>query len=147
MICTPRKDTFFGPSVESTSKTTVSAGPRGCLYEARHAFTANRLTGKEFRVVSFNLLADLYADSDYSRTVLFPYCPPHALAIDYRKQLIVHELLGYQADLMCLQEVDAKVFDYDLEPVFGFRNYAGTFQRKGQTAEGLATYFNTDRFR
>ena len=30
------------------------------------------MSGKEeFRVTSYNILADLYADSDYSRTVLF----------------------------------------------------------------------------
>ena len=47
-----------------------------------------------FRVLSYNILADLYADSEVSRTQLFPYCPPYALSIDYRKQLIVKELLG-----------------------------------------------------
>jgi mRNA deadenylase 3'-5' endonuclease subunit Ccr4 len=47
-----------------------------------------------FRIVSYNILADLYADSDVSRTELFPYCPPYALNIDYRKQLILKELLG-----------------------------------------------------
>ena len=31
---------------------------------------------------------------DYTRTVLHPYCPPYALAIDYRKQLILKELIG-----------------------------------------------------
>lgn len=133
--------------MESISKNIVRVGPKGCLYEPRHSFTSNRLLGKEFRVVSFNLLADLYADSEYSRTVLFPYCPPYALAIDYRKQLIVRELLGYQADLMCLQEVDSKVFEYDFQPIFGFRQFEGTFQRKGETAEGLATYYNTERFK
>ena len=38
------------------------------------------------RFVTYNLLADLYADSDYSRTVLHPQCPPYALDMDYRKQ-------------------------------------------------------------
>lgn len=47
-----------------------------------------------FRVCSYNILADLYADSDFTRTVLHPYCPPYALQIDYRKQLFLKELLG-----------------------------------------------------
>lgn len=50
-----------------------------------------------FRCVSYNILADLYCDSDYTRTVLHPYCPAYALHIDYRKQLIVKELLGEYA--------------------------------------------------
>ena len=45
-------------------------------------------------MVSYNILADLYADSDFTRSVLHPYCPPYALHIDYRKQLIVKELMG-----------------------------------------------------
>jgi hypothetical protein len=44
--------------------------------------------------VSYNILADLYADSEVSRTQLYPYCPPYALSIDYRKQLVLKELLG-----------------------------------------------------
>lgn len=47
-----------------------------------------------FRVVSYNILADLYCDSDHTRNELFPYCPAYALHIDYRKLLIVKELLG-----------------------------------------------------
>jgi 2',5'-phosphodiesterase len=46
------------------------------------------------RVVTYNILADLYADSDTARDILHPYCPPYALAIDYRKQLITKELMG-----------------------------------------------------
>jgi 2',5'-phosphodiesterase len=45
-------------------------------------------------VVSYNILADLYADSEVSRTQLYPYCPEYALSLDYRKQLILKELLG-----------------------------------------------------
>ena len=38
----------------------------------RQAWTSEILSGKdEFRVTSYNILADVYADSDYSRTVLF----------------------------------------------------------------------------
>lgn len=53
-----------------------------------------------FRVVSYNILADLYCDSDYTRQVLHPYCPPYALAIDYRKQLVLKELLGTTRELI-----------------------------------------------
>lgn len=129
------------------SKNVVAKGPEHCLYEPRHRLTSQRLDGNQFRVVSFNLLADMYADSDYSRTVLFSYCPAEWLAIDYRKQLFIAELLGYCSDVMCLQEVDAKIFDYDFVPVFGYENYAGVYQRKGTTSEGLATFYNCRRFK
>lgn len=47
-----------------------------------------------FRIMSYNILADTYADSDYSKDVLFPYCPTYALDMDYRKQLILKEIIG-----------------------------------------------------
>lgn len=47
-----------------------------------------------FRIISYNILADTYADSDFSKDVLFPYCPQYALDMDYRKQLILKEIIG-----------------------------------------------------
>ncbi|TRY68862.1 hypothetical protein TCAL_05072 [Tigriopus californicus] len=134
---------------ETISKGEVSAGPGLCGFEARQAFTKTKTKTDELRVVTYNLLADLYADSEYSRTVLHPQCPPYALAIEYRKQLLLQELIGYNADILCLQEVDAKVFDLDLclvleEPQYGFQ---GTFASKGGSVnEGEACFWRTDKF-
>lgn len=146
VVCTPRNGSKTGPSVECISTCTVEAGPGICLFESRHLYTQTRLPNHQFRVVTYNLLADLYADSDYSRTTLFPYCPPYALAIDYRKQLFMKEILGYNGDIICLQEVDSKIFDLDLVPFLRMSDYVGTFQPKGNTAEGLATFFNSNKF-
>lgn len=46
------------------------------------------------RVVCYNILADLYADSDFARSKLFSSCPPYAIDMDYRKQLLIKELIG-----------------------------------------------------
>lgn len=146
VICSPRNGSLVGPSVECISVCMVEAGPGPCPFESRHMFTTDKLIGNKFRVVTYNLLADLYADSEHSRTVLFPYCPPYGLAIDYRKQLLIREILGYQTDLLCCQEVDSKVFDLDLVPLLRQQNYAGTFQQKGETGEGLATFWDERRF-
>lgn len=127
----------------------METGPAFSEFEIKQSFTPNRLPseGDKFRVVTYNLLADYYADSDYSRKELFPYCPPYALAIDYRKQIFIKELLGYHSDIICMQEVDAKVFDLDLTVCLGHDGFSGTYQRKGDTAEGLATFFHKDKFR
>ena len=47
-----------------------------------------------FRVVSYNLLADTYSDTDFAREVLFPYCPRYALDMDYRKHFLIKEIIG-----------------------------------------------------
>ena len=98
------------------------------------------------RLVTYNILADLYCDSDFSRTVLHPSCPPYALHIDYRVKLVLHELLGYNSDLVCLQEVDKKVFENHLEPVLATANMAGQFAKKGgQVSEGVAIFWRRER--
>uniref|UniRef100_A0A182K3Q0 2',5'-phosphodiesterase 12 n=1 Tax=Anopheles christyi TaxID=43041 RepID=A0A182K3Q0_9DIPT len=145
--CTPKDETGrTGPMTEIISPQPVQAGPGLCPFEVRHLFTQQKLRDGQFRVVSYNILADLYTDSEYSRTVLFDYTAPYALEMDYRKQLFVKELLGYRADIICLQEVDTKVFSLDLVPIFHQKNLAGHYQAKRKVAEGLATFYDLNKF-
>lgn len=148
LVCTPRLGLTEGFPLEVVSKSLISAGPGNCPFEDRHMFTPTFLEGDEFRVLSYNLLADLYADSDYSRQTLHPQCPPYALAIDYRKQLIIKEVLGFHADIMCMQEVDLKIFEGDLLPVFSSEGYDGVHDLKGgKVSEGVAAFWRNSRFR
>ena len=57
----------------------------------------------QFRVVTYNILADQYASMEYSKKVLFKHVEPACLDIDYRKQLVLKQLLSYNADIICLQ--------------------------------------------
>ncbi|VDP83839.1 unnamed protein product [Echinostoma caproni] len=70
-----------------------------------------------FRVVSYNLLADVYASTAIARTHIFRQCPIECLNIRYRLPLILRELLLYKADILCLQEVDVWVFEHYLKPL------------------------------
>ena len=59
-----------------------------------------------------------------------------------------HFILGYKADIICLQEVDGKVFDADLKPIFSSLGFEAEFSKKGgQVSEGMACLFNTSKFR
>lgn len=135
-----------GPEVEAISKSDVEAGPGYCPFECRHLFTQQRLSGNALRIASYNILADYYADTEDARTKLFAYCPQYAIDIDYRKQLLIKEIVGYNADILCMQEVDFKVFDLDLIPFLGEQDMQGVHDKKGTTPEGLATFFRIDRF-
>lgn len=53
-----------------------------------------------FTVLSYNILSDTSASSD-----LYSYCPPWALSWPYRRQNLLREIVGYRADIVCLQEV------------------------------------------
>ncbi|XP_071149413.1 2',5'-phosphodiesterase 12-like [Mytilus edulis] len=148
LTCMPKLGHRSGEEFNSLSKCDVEAGPGVCPFENRHLYTQNTLEDDGIRVVSYNILADIYADSDFSRNELFPYCPPYALAIDYRKQLFIKEITGYNSDLICLQEVDRKVFINDLLPAFESLGYSGVLQEKGGTTpEGEATFYRNAKFR
>ncbi|XP_028050379.1 2',5'-phosphodiesterase 12 isoform X2 [Monomorium pharaonis] len=144
--CEPRNESDTGPKMEVESKNVVEAGPGQCPFDMRHQFTKHKLSGKSFRIICYNILADTYADSDFSKDVLFPYCPQYALNIDYRKQLILKEIIGFNGDIICLQEVDKNVYECDLLPSLYMLNYDGVYVTKNDMSEGLATFFNQDRF-
>lgn len=135
-----------GPTLVSDSKTPVEIGPSECPFEKRHKHMRSGLS--QFRFMTYNILADLYADSDFSRTVLFKHCPTHALSLDYRRQLLLKEISGYHATIICLQEVDQKEFLRTFEPYLKILgHYEGVFAKKGgQVAEGLATFFEQGEF-
>ena len=45
-----------------------------------------------FRVVTYNILADVYGSTDYSKYTLYPYCSQEHLSADYRRLIISKEL-------------------------------------------------------
>ncbi|KAM7283666.1 2',5'-phosphodiesterase 12 [Ixodes scapularis] len=148
VILTPCVGEKQGMPVEVVSTTTVTTGPEYCPFDSRHCFTASYTDPGKFRCMSYNLLADAYADSKFAKTVLFSYCPEHALDIAYRKQLLIKEILGYKTDLMFLQEVDRRMFSQDLEPILRSHGYCGSYtEKKSPMAEGVACFFRGCKFR
>ena len=96
---------------------------------------------KALRVVSFNILADCYCSSDFAINQLFRCCDPTYLSLDYRLQLVGAELKAYDADIVCLQEVDKKAFNAFLSPFMSSCGYTGHFTMKHtSTNEGCATF-------
>ncbi|KAK7016428.1 Endonuclease/Exonuclease/phosphatase [Halocaridina rubra] len=145
---TPCLNERSGEPVEILSPALVSAGPGECPFDRRHQYTKEYAGEKCLRVISYNILADLYASTEKARTYLFATCPPYAMDIDYRKQLLLKEILGYNGDIICLQEVDEKVFEYDLEPVLKSRGYESCYDAKGgQVSEGIAMIFQKSKLR
>lgn len=51
-----------------------------------------------FTLLTYNILAEKYATSQ-----MYGYVPSWALVWEYRKQMILHEILSYDADIICLQ--------------------------------------------
>lgn len=51
-----------------------------------------------FTLLTYNILAEKYATAQ-----MYGYVPSWALVWEYRKQMILHEVLSYDADIICLQ--------------------------------------------
>ncbi|XP_026162807.1 2',5'-phosphodiesterase 12 [Mastacembelus armatus] len=145
--CTPKDGSRSGLAKELVSVGAVEAGPGVCTFDNRHAYTVKQVEWPSVRVVSYNILADIYAQTELSKTVLYPYCAPYALELDYRQNLIKKELAGYNADIICLQEVDKGVFVDSLTPALDAFGLDGVFKIKEKQHEGLATFYRRSRFR
>lgn len=61
--------------------------------------------------------------------MLFNYCPTAYLDPEYRKQLVVSEVVRYNADVICLQEVDEKAFTEHFLPHFSTYGERGSGMR------------------
>ncbi|KAL6141561.1 hypothetical protein ACLB2K_059849 [Fragaria x ananassa] len=102
-----------------------------------------------FTVLSYNILSDVYATSES-----YSYCPSWALSWPYRRQNLLREIVGYRADIVCLQEVQSDHFDEFFAPELDKHGYQALYKRKTnevysgntQTIDGCATFFRRDRF-
>ncbi|XP_013422110.1 2',5'-phosphodiesterase 12 [Lingula anatina] len=150
--CTPKSGDRTGKTVTAKSEKVKDAYITDVYpFEKRHSFTKNNSDHGSFRMVSYNILADLYADSDFSRDVLYPYCPAECLAKDYRYPLILWELRDYNADVICLQELDKKLFLGDLSEQFSKQGFSGHFKMKtngkgGDVPEGTGILVRNSKF-
>jgi len=106
-------------------------------------------TSSRFTVLTYNLLADLYATPEQ-----FGYTPPWALGWGYRRQNLLRELLAADADVLCLQEVQSNHFADFLAPELAAAGYAGVYKKKtaevftgsSYATDGCATFFKRARF-
>nr|XP_020638742.1 nocturnin isoform X1 [Pogona vitticeps] len=105
---------------------------------------------RSIRVMQWNILAQALGEGKDN----FIQCPKEALQWEERKCLILEEILAYQPDIMCLQEVD-HYFD-TFHPLLSRMGYQGTFFPKpwspcldvecNNGPDGCALFFLKDRF-
>lgn len=97
----------------------------------RHLLTPARMAQPNaFRMVTYNTLAGVFTSDEYSHKVLYPYCDPAALDIEYRRARIVQELIGYNADIFALQEVGTDCYEKFFLPALKDKGYDGCHMQK-----------------
>jgi hypothetical protein len=64
------------------------------------------------------------------------------MAPEFRRPLVVAELLGLQGDVVCLQEVDEKMFTHYLQPQMGEAGCKGQWREGGLRGRGRGVIFH-----
>ena len=106
---------------------------------------------ESFSVLCYNILCEKYATER-----LYGYTPAWALAWEYRKELILSEIVNHNADFLCLQEVDnAQYEDYFVKKL-DERDYEGVYWPKSRyktmndadrrLVDGCATFFKKSKY-
>ncbi|XP_023515538.1 carbon catabolite repressor protein 4 homolog 3 [Cucurbita pepo subsp. pepo] len=110
----------------------------------RHWIEADQPSASEekFSVVSYNILAERYA---WKHRGLYTNVPLPYLKWNHRKRVICEELLMWNPDIICLQEVD-KFFD--VSEIMEKAGYVGSYTRRtGDAIDGCAIFWKAHKFR
>jgi CCR4-NOT transcription complex subunit 6 len=87
---------------------------------------------------------------------MYGYTPSWALEWNYRRGLIMAELLKHQADFLCLQEVQTAQYEEYFVPKLNNAGYEGVYYPKSRyktmneadrkLVDGCAIFFNKSRY-
>ncbi|KAI9364449.1 Endonuclease/exonuclease/phosphatase [Zopfochytrium polystomum] len=105
-----------------------------------------------FTVMCYNTLCDKYATPQ-----AYAYTPTWMLNWEYRRELILQDILNYGADIVCLQEVEMSQFEeYFQVQLAQLGDYKGVFAPKSRartmgdyerrSVDGCATFFKANKF-
>ncbi|TDL26099.1 glucose-repressible alcohol dehydrogenase transcriptional effector [Rickenella mellea] len=104
-----------------------------------------------FSVLCYNILCERCATEQ-----LYGYTPAWALGWEYRKELILTEVMNYDADILCLQEVDIAQYEnyflqhlaeQDYEGVYWPKSRANTMEDpQRRLVDGCATFFKASKY-
>lgn len=104
-----------------------------------------------FTVMCYNVLCEKLASRQ-----LYSYCPSWALSWDFRKTVIMKEIKQYDADIICLQEVESGQYETFFLTELQKSNYVGIFSPKSRAktmneqerkrVDGCAIFYKHEKF-
>ncbi|CAL8316528.1 unnamed protein product [Merluccius merluccius] len=99
--------------------------------------------GFDFSVMSYNILSqDLLQENAY----LYRHCDPSVLPWDFRLPNLLGEIQLYDADVLCLQEVQQDHYEAQMKPALEALGYTCVYKKRtGKKPEGCAVVFKSSR--
>ncbi|HZF37849.1 MAG TPA: endonuclease/exonuclease/phosphatase family protein [Blastocatellia bacterium] len=94
---------------------------------------------RSFSIASYNVLADSYVNPQW-----YPNVDPEILRWDRRKFALAEKVARLDADIVCLQEVEADAYAL-IERSLGAKGYSGIYAKKGRDKpDGCAMFFRQE---
>lgn len=128
----------------------VSKRPCLPILSLRSSWLAHKIQPRpsnELRVLSYNLMADIHLSPEVERRANYAGCKVESLTRTRRIPLLLYEILQHQADIICLQECDATVYEQLLRPALHAHGYSGFYSNKATSQlEGCAMFWSTHKF-
>ncbi|KAH8583182.1 endonuclease exonuclease phosphatase family [Cryptosporidium sp. chipmunk genotype I] len=79
------------------------------------------------KIVTFNILSEICAQTDKALNEMYTNCPQYALNSNYRRSLLARELIDLDADVIGLQEVQSCLYESFIHILMEFKGYSGVF--------------------
>lgn len=116
------------------------------------AYTSDKMADPDtFTMVLYNTLCHHYATS-----TMYKYTPLWALEWDYRRKCLQEEILGFECDVVCMQEVETRTYHEFWTPIMAEFGYKGAFfcktrsktmsEADAKKVDGCATFYKLDKF-
>lgn len=93
---------------------------------------------EKLKLVSYNILANAYIKPKW-----FSKVETEMLDGSLRKEWLFKKIIGFNADVICLQEVEADVFE-ELNALLAAQAYAGKYAQKLGKPDGCATFVKNE---
>ncbi|KAM7368363.1 hypothetical protein PAMP_014586 [Pampus punctatissimus] len=97
----------------------------------------------DFSVLSYNILSQELLQDNAS---LYRHCHPGVLRWDYRLPNLLAEIRHYNADILCLQEVQEDHYENQIKPALQELGYQCEYKKRtGKKPDGCAVVYKTSR--
>ena len=106
---------------------------------------------EKITILDYNILCHIYASKTH-----YGYTPTKALSWEYRRDLILNEIRTYDADFVCLQEVDMESYNEFFRKELATQHYKGVFypksrartmtDREARLVDGCAIFFKGQKY-
>lgn len=117
------------------------------VFPLRQEWTLPRQKDETLRVMSYNLLADMYTTRDIDQQAMYNHCDSAFLDRRRRMPMLAYEMLALHPDVICLQEVDLFIFERYLRPTLTSQGYQGFYSNKASSQlEGCAMFWSQGYF-